>query len=285
MNKIVGIALIFCLIGMSSEGGERYRVQAKETIQETLAFADASREREIRVDNIFGSITVAGTEERDVQLVAHQTIKARNQEKITQAREEVRLDISRDGGLIDIYVDGPFRTCDREGKHLRRHDPGYEVHYDFELQVPRKTMLLLKTVTGGDIRVEAVEGEFEIHNVNGEISLSDIAGGGTAHTVNGEVTVRFVRPPEFDCSFHTVNGDIETVFPRGLSADFRLKTFNGDAYSAFPVVHLPAAAPETQKNNGKFIYKSNRFFGVRIGKGGPKIQMDTLNGDLLINQR
>jgi len=285
MKKIMGFALIFCLIGMSSEGEERYRVQAKETIQEILTFADASQEREIRVDNIFGSITVTGTDGQNVKLLAHQTIKARSQEKITQARKEVRLDISRDGGLIDIYVDGPFRENCRESRHGRWRDPGYQVHYDFELQVPRQTGLSLKTVTNGDIRIKAVEGEFEIHNVNGEISLSDIAGGGTAHTVNGEVTVRFVRPPEFDCSFHTVNGDIDTTYPRDLSADFRLKTFNGDAYSDFPVTHLPAAAPETHKKNGKFIYKSNRFCGVRIGKGGPKIQMDTLNGDLLINQK
>jgi len=285
MKKIMGLIIIFFLAGITEGGEERYRVQAKETIRETLSFIDSSKTREVRVDNIFGSITVTGTDRHDVALLAHQTIKALSQEKIAQAREEVKLDIYRDGSLIDIYVDGPFRENDREERTHRRRDTGYRVHYDFEIQIPRKTELSLKTVNDGDIRVESVEGNFDIHNVNGEISLIAIGGGGTAHTVNGEVTAHFIRHPEHDCSLHSINGDIITSFPANLSADFRLKTFNGDAYSDFPYAFLPADAPEIRKKKGKFIYKNSRFFGIRIGKGGPKIKMDTLNGDLLINQR
>lgn len=280
MKKIMKWILIFFLAGLTEGGEERYRVQAEDTIRETLSFIDSAKRGEVRVDNIFGSISVTGTNRHDVAMLAHQTIKAVSQEKVVQARKEVKLDIYREENLIDIYVDGPFRE-----ERARRRDPGYRVHYDFEIQVPRETELSLKTVNNGDIRVESVQGKFEIHNVNGEISLKAIGGGGTAHTVNGEVTAQFIIHPEHDCSLHTINGDIKTTFPRNLSADFRLKTFNGDAYSDFPYTSLPADAPEIRRKDGKFIYKSSRFSKIRIGKGGPKINMDTLNGDLLINQR
>jgi DUF4097 and DUF4098 domain-containing protein YvlB len=158
------------------------------------------------------------------------------------------------------------------------------VQFDFELKVPIETSLYLKTVNEGDIRVENVKGEFEVKNVNGGITMNEIAGAVEARTVNGEVKVVFIRKPESACSFRTINGDLEISFPKNLSADFRLKTFNGDIYSDFPVTYLPAKAPVQDREKGKFVYKSDRFFGVRVGKGGPEIKLDTLNGNILITQ-
>ena len=43
--------------------------------------------------------------------------------------------------------------------------------------------------------------------------------------------------------------------------------------------------PEAERRGTKYIYKSNRSMTVRIGKGGPEIRMDTLNGDLLIHKQ
>ncbi|MCJ7679327.1 MAG: hypothetical protein MUP70_01245, partial [Candidatus Aminicenantes bacterium] len=114
-----------------------------------------------------------------------------------------------------------------------------------------------------------------------------IAGSGSAHTVNGEVQVNFDRNPQKDCSFKTINGDLELHFPNNLEADFRLKTFHGEAYTDFDYKKLPVKVEKTEKNDdkGKYVYRSNHIFGVRIGKGGPEITMDTLNGDLLIKKR
>ncbi|MBN1223999.1 MAG: DUF4097 family beta strand repeat protein, partial [Candidatus Aminicenantes bacterium] len=156
--------------------------------------------------------------------------------------------------------------------------------YNFFLKVPRRTNLYLKTVTGGDISVTDVKGDFDIQNVNGKIEMAGMAGSGDAHTVNGGIVIRFAKNPAEDCSFKTINGDIDIEFREGLSADFRLKTFNGDAYSDFPVDYLPAMAATQEHKHGKFVYKSDRFIGVRINTGGPEIRMDTLNGDLMINK-
>jgi len=115
--------------------------------------------------------------------------------------------------------------------------------------------------------------------------MEEVAGSVEAYTVNGKVKALFSRNPEADCSFQTVNGDLEISFCPDLSADLRLKTFNGQAYSDFPVTHLPSEQAVAEHRQGKYVYKSNRFSSVRVGKGGPEIKFDTLNGDILIHKR
>lgn len=284
MKKTIIAVLVIGLLGAHGWAGD-YKVTKKEEIRKNLKFQDPSRPGELLVDNIFGSIEVEGYNGKEVKLLIHKTIKARNQEKLENALEEVELDITEDGNTIDLYVDGPFRC--QQGKNARRRNrnPGYQVHYEFEIQVPRNTSIYLKTVTDGDVRVKNVNGDFTVKNVNGKIEMSEIAGSGKAHTVNGWVKVRFTQNPKSDCSFKTINGDLELSFQDNLSAAFQLKTFNGDMYSDFPVTYLPAKSAKAERVKGKYIYKSNRFVGVQAGKGGPEIKMDTLNGDILINKR
>jgi hypothetical protein len=285
VKKIILTSLALFLTGIVALYAESLRFEEKEEIRKTLKFQDPSQPKELMVDNIFGSIEVEGWSNQEVQLVARKTIKARSAEKIQKAKEEVRLDISEEKNTVDLYVDGPFRPNDSRRRWRSWRDPGYEVQFDFELKVPHKTNLYLRTVNNGNIRIKNVEGEFEVKNVNGRIEMTEIAGAGCAHAVNGEVKVLFSRNPESDCSFRTINGNLEIFFCPDLSANLRLKTFNGKAYTDFPVTFLRAEQPVGERHNGKYVYKSNRFFGVQAGKGGPEIEFDTLNGDILIGKR
>jgi hypothetical protein len=269
----------------SARERDRLKVEEKEKIERTLRFQDLSKAREVWVDNIFGSIIVEGSSGQEVELVVHKTIKAKNKEKLQKARDEVKLDIKEEGNTIDLYVDGPFRDRDQDGRYRNRWDPGYRVHYEFAIKVPLQTNLSLKTATDGKIRVTNVEGEFDIRHANGKIDLIEVAGSGDAHTANGDVRVIFSKNPESNCSFKTVNGDVSVSFQKNLSADFRLKTFHGDGYSDFPITYLPSRPAQKGREDGKYIYKSDRFVGVRVDRGGPEILMDTLNGDLLIQKR
>ncbi|MBN1272425.1 MAG: hypothetical protein JXB26_09150 [Candidatus Aminicenantes bacterium] len=286
MTIAVLAAGILCLISASAErrtfDSSDWQAFDKETIRKTLTFPDTSGRIRVQVDNIFGFIEVAGTSGNEVQLVVTKTIKARTKSRAEKAKEEVVLDITEEDNIIDIYVNGPFR-CRNERKN--RWDPGYKVIHNFELKIPQRADVFLKTVTDGHITVKNVQGNFDVRNVNGRITMEEMGGSGDAHTVNGKVHILFSRNPDSDCSFKTVNGDLDLFFPDGLSADFYLKTFNGEAYSDFPATLLPYKMAKTEKKNGKYVYKSTRFSRVRIGGGGPEIKMDTLNGDLLINKK
>jgi hypothetical protein len=284
MRKTFMILSILTFVGVFLAAHD-FNVQEKEEIQKTLKFQDPSKPKEVLVDNVFGSIKVEGTGGQEVLLLAQKTIKARTGEKIQKAKEEVRLDISEEGNTVELYVNGPFRCHNQWGDGINWRDPGYEVQFDFELKVPHQTNLTLKTVNCGDIMVKNVEGEFEVKNVNGKIEMTEISGSGIAHTVNGKLKVVFTQNPKSDCSFKTINGELELFFPEAPSADFRLKTFNGEAFSDFPFSYLPRTKAVSEQRKEKFIYKSDGFSNIRIGKGGPEIKLDTLNGNIFLNKR
>jgi len=243
------------------------------------------------VDNVFGPITVEGYAGNNVVLEARKIVYARDEGRAKLAEEEVRLDLTEKGNSVEVYVDGPFRETENErrerGIHIRR-DPGYKVYYGFTVKVPFRTNLVLSTVTDGDIEVRGVEGKFDVRDVNGKVRLVDVAGSGDAQTVNGGVTVLFRSHPDGPCLFKTISGDVEVDFPGEPSADFRIKTMHGEVYSDFDVTYLPKAPPvreERREKGGKYVYRSEGYYGVRTGKGGPEIKLDTLTGDILIAKR
>ncbi|NTU51847.1 MAG: hypothetical protein HGA94_05355, partial [Candidatus Aminicenantes bacterium] len=127
-----------------------------------------------------------------------------------------------------------------------------------------------------------------VRTVVGEVRLVDAAGAGDAQAVSGGVTVAFKRPPDGPCVFKTVSGDVEVNFPGEPSADFRIKTMHGEVYSDFEVTYLPQAPPvrqERREAGGRYVYRSDSGYGVRTGRGGPEIKLETLTGDILIAKR
>jgi DUF4097 and DUF4098 domain-containing protein YvlB len=133
--------------------------------------------------------------------------------------------------------------------------------------------------------VQDVAGDFSVHNVNGGIDMKNIAGSGVAKTVNGPVKVSFRENPREKSDFATINGNVELYFVRGLSGDFRFKTMNGAVYSDFDMTSLPAQPVSTEKHGNKFVFRSDRFTGGRVGSGGPEIKAENLNGDIRILER
>lgn len=87
--------------------------------------------------------------------------------------------------------------------------------------------------------------------------------------------------PTQDTWFKSVNGNLDVSFLDGLSADFSMKTFNGGLYTDFDVQPLPGTVSATgERRNGRFIYRANEFTRVRVGRGGPQIAFETLNGNV-----
>ncbi len=259
------------------------KLKEQETIRKT--FTLSAEHRTLEVDNINGSIEVVATDGNQVQMVVNKTLHAESKEKMDAAKKEVKLDITEQPDLLKLYVDGPFRcNCNNgcDGWHGER---GYSVDMDFQLQVPRSIDVKLKTVNGGHVNVRGVSGAFSVHNVNGPIDMQDIAGSGHANTVNGGVKVTFRENPKQTSDFKTVNGSVELTFVRGLSADFRLKTFNGSVFSDFEMTSLPARQVNGEQHNGKFVFRSDRFTGGRVGNGGPELKAENLNGDIRILER
>jgi hypothetical protein len=262
-----------------------YKFQEKEEIRNVLEFQNPGRPGTLTVDNVFGTIEVQGADRADVEMAAAKTIRAKSEDKLGRAKAEVVLDVKTSANDIDVYVDGPFRCQVQDCPGLRQRDWGYEVQYDFVLKVPRKTAVTLKTVNKGQVRVRNVEGDFDVRNVNGKVVLESVAGAGVARTVNGEVRVDFLRNPGAACSFRTANGDVTLTFREGLGADLRLQTMmRGEVYSDFATTPLPAEPVKRETIDGTTVFRREGYTGRRVGKGGPVIRCDTLNGDIYIKK-
>jgi hypothetical protein len=290
-RSYISHGLLVMLVSLPAHAqSSRYTVQEKDTIRRTLEFS-GSGNRTIELDNVSGSIHVAGTNGRSVEMVANRTIRAESQDRVRDAQRDVQLDIADGAETVRIYVNGPFRCNCSNGSDgwrsfgARWNDPGYRVDMDFDLTVPQGTKLRLRTVNSGDITVENTSGDFEVENVNGKIIMTDIRGSGRAETVNGRVTVSFAENPKSDSSFKSTNGAIEVSFQPNLSANLQMKTFNGGLFTDFDVTSLPNAAPSAERVNGRFVYRRNSFSGFRVGSGGPEIKFDGFNGDVRVLRR
>jgi hypothetical protein len=283
-------------------------VHETEEVQRSFPLTGAGPWR-LAIDNLTGSIRVAATNQPSVELSVTKVIAARTPEYVATARSEVTLDINESSGGVDLYVDGPFRCscndrcngittargscrgdcssgngCWNERRN-RDFDHNYRVRYDFVLKVPKAIALCLKTVTDGDVLVDGSAGDFDISNVNGAIEMLDVAGSGRARTINKDVRVMFARNPTGPSSFATINGSTIVYFQPSLAANLRVKTFNGQIYTDFDTAHLTGLAPVMERRDGKFIYRSDRGTGLRVGAGGPELLFETLNGDIRILQR
>lgn len=281
MKKLYLITFFVCIFAFTLFAYD-FPVKEKEKIQKTMKFSKNAKEKYLELENINGSIKVVGYNGDEVKLTVYQTIEAESKEKAEEAKEKERLEISQEDDTILIYIDTPYRRKDGSVNYKGPKYYGYKVIYDFELKVPAEINTNLETINDGDIFVENIKGNFDVHNINGGVEMKGVSGSGKAYALNEDLKVVFSKNPVSDCYFGSLNGDVEVNLLDGLSADFRLKTFNGEAYTDFEVTHVPEVATTKESKKGKYIYKTNRRTRVRVGNGGPELEFDGFNGDIRI---
>ncbi|MEJ7605813.1 MAG: DUF4097 family beta strand repeat-containing protein, partial [Bryobacteraceae bacterium] len=195
----------------------------------TIPFSDASRPKTLRVDMLNGSISVKGYEGKDV-IVEARPRGARNAEP----------EMNR--GLRRIPIHGTGLEAEEQDNVVRVRAASHGRNIDVVVQVPMLASLKLRTVNGGKLEVDRVDGDIEVSNTNGSVVLTNVSGSVVAHSLNGRVNVTFdkVRPNK-PMSFSTLNGDIDVAFPADIKANVKVKSDNGDVFSDFEVKLEPRA--------------------------------------------
>lgn len=281
--KTLAILAISCLPVMAFQPSDwrDWKYQDEESIKRSFDVPGAGRK--LLVDNISGFIHVTGYDGRQVQVSVQKHNTGRSPEALQEAKRDVKLDMSQQGNFVRLYVDGPFRSGN--GTNYRGDEYyGYRVEFDYEIQVPRDTVLTLKNINK-EIVVKQTTGDYEIHGLNGGIEMDGVAGSGTVRTLNGKMKVSFDRNPERASEFHTLNGAIDVYFREPLNADLHFKTLNGGVYADFDVSPLPTVGQVSEQRNGRFYYRSNRNGSARAGKGGPALTFDGLNGAIRLHTK
>ena len=285
------LAVILILLLPALAFGQRHReqrswrVEDNEKIDRSFSFTGADP-RKLLVDNISGFVHVTGYSGAQVQVTVAKHIGADSTAAMTEAKRDVKLDMSQQGNFVRLYVDGPFRNSNGNGVNYRGDDYyGYRATFDYEIQVPFDTELVLKTINDGDIVVKKTSGDFTVNGLNGGIDMEEIGGSGNVRTLNGPVKVTFTRNPAKASEFHSLNGNVDVYFQPVLNADLSFHTLNGGIYTDFDVATRPVSG-SGQNIDGKFLYRvDRRSMTARTGSGGAELKFDTLNGSIRLHSK
>lgn len=250
-----------------------------QVIERTLRWTGQPDQRVLELSNISGSVHIVGESRSDVAVTAKRTVKRQGRSGDNGPAVDFRESADR------LLVCGDNRHCGchvRSSRNERWDDDDARVEVDFEIRVPANVTLDVCTVNNGTLRVERVNAPFTLRNVNGGIEMDRMGGSGSAVTVNGDVTATFMSPPTAATAFKTVNGDITVTMPASLAADLRMHTMHGEMYTNFDTTPPPTATT-TERRGRRTVYNANRS-QVRVGKGGPELSFDTLNGDIEVKK-
>ena len=223
--------------------------------------------RWIRVHDLNGEITVGASTSDRVEVRA--TRRWRRSDP-----QSVRFDVKKlgpnDEDVVICALWNENTSCDErnyEARHVRNND----VSVDFQVLVPRGVNVGVTTVNGA-VTVEGATAAVEASTVNGEVEAVSSGGPVTASTVNGNVTARMGRfDGDQDLDFTTVNGSVVAEFTGDLDADVELSTVNGSFHTDYPVTVSGRLDP--------------RHLKARIGRGGRRIRLTTVNGSVELRRR
>ena len=243
----------------------------------TVNFSDPSRPGLLKVNFISGAITVKTHSGKDV-IIEGKSEGNRGRRPSTTPDGLRRIDTNTTG--LTIEEENNVMSISSRG--------GFNTGGNLEIQVPAKTNLNLRTVNGGAIVVEGVEGEMEINNTNGAVMLNNVAGSVVAHATNGRMVASLRElTPNKPMSFTTLNANVDVTLPANAKANLKMRTDNGEAYSDFDIQlrpSAPATVEHNRKTGGRFRIQTDKTINGTINGGGPDFEVRTLNGNIYIRK-
>lgn len=173
-------------------------------------------------------------------------------------RDSARLSVTEQNNVVTVGGAGMTRSA------------------NLVIQVPRETSLQLRCTNCGELRVENVHGDIDVHSVNGGIRLVHVGGSILAYTLNQGITAVIDRlDPGKSNSFSSMNGTIDCTFPPDLKANVKLRTENGRIHTDFDLRLGGPAAP----------IRTDRGINGTIGGGGPDLQFKAFNGSIYLRRK
>ena len=190
---------------------------------------------------------------------------------------DVRIEQAKTSASGDVLVCAFWTenaSCDERGYRSRSNDDGWrhnrnDVSVEFTIKLPAGVRVVVSTING-EVSVEEATAEVEATSVNGSVWAASNGGPVEARTINGDVRARMGQRASRDLRFTSVNGTVIVQVPDNADAELTMSTVNGSVASDFPVTIQGRLNP--------------RKLQATLGKGGPLIEMKTVNGDVRLRK-
>jgi hypothetical protein len=222
----------------------------------------------IRVRNVNGEVRVRSASGDKVEVTATKTWRRGDP-------KDVRIETKRSS-------DGSILVCAFWTENARCSETSYESHgdgrrrnndvaVDFEIRVPKGVKVGVWSVNGG-VSVDGATSEVRASSVNGSVDAMSSGGPVRANTVNGNVHATMGRlDGNEDLDYSSVNGNVVSEFAGDVDADIELSTVNGRFQTDWPVTITGRIDP--------------RHLKATLGKGGRRIKLSTVNGNVELRKR
>jgi len=242
-----------CDIRVSDKGGVSVDVneggRAEDTWTRSYTVTPGGR---FELDVRFSSIEILPAAGKDIDVVATRKARGRSDEaardllKQFQMKEEIAPDRVR------------LEPSRPEGAQF------FGVQIEYQVKVPPGLQVVVKNEYGS-VKLDNVQGRFDLSVTNGRLSGKSVSGGLQAHTINGQVIMQMTAVTD-DIRITTVNGAAVLGLPPNLNATVEATTING-GITVRDSLPLVTSTKEPQRLSG------------RLGTGkGPRIELQTTNG-------
>jgi hypothetical protein len=273
MQKTWAIAFVAGVVGSVAAGAQQGQGE-----RVTVPFSDPSRPGNLNVQLMDGSMTIRGTDRRDV------LIEASGGEQDRSSRTD-----PPPAGMRRLTQRGGF-SVDEQANTMRLTSGTQGRGQNFTIEVPRRTNLKLSVVNGQSITVDGVEGDIETSNVNGpSTTLTNVSGSVVAHATNGRIVATIARvAAQKAMAFSSLNGSVDVTLPASVKANVKMRSDQGDVFTDFDI-QLTASkeAPQvkdTRQSNGRYRIEVDRSLYGTINGGGPEFELRSFNGNVYLRR-
>ena len=211
----------------------------------------------VEIVNANGRIEITGTDGVQVEVGAVRTARAMTDEDAQKVLAELQIVESVTADLVRLETKAPTGE-------------GRRVDVEYHIKVPASVSVRLRNANG-TIEVVALNGAVKAETDNGTVIGRQLTGAVEATTTNGSVRLEVDGVAVGGIRAETVNGRVELTLPSGAKADLQATCMNGRV----TVNGLKVDGPETTR----------RRVEGRLNGGGPKVVLETTNGQIQLTGR
>jgi DUF4097 and DUF4098 domain-containing protein YvlB len=176
---VLGISALLTVAGCDVQIGDWHQAKYERTIQHQAPFAAGST---LVAETRFGSVTVAGADVADCNLVAKIVGRAPTEEEAKQIAEQVKIELERTGETLKVVADKPHVKQKRS------------VSISYSITVPRQTHVQCGSSYGpidlmdldGNVKGKTSSGSVKAHNIQGPVQLETSYGSVTCKHISGD---------------------------------------------------------------------------------------------------
>jgi len=277
MKEVIRIASTALLCTFLASAAVAQQAAQPTTDRITVPFSDPERPGTLKVNLLDGTVTIKGSNRRDVLFVAD----SQEARQVLRRRQQTEPP----PGMRRLTQPGGFGVEERDNE-MSVSSGFNRDEINLEIEVPMRTKLRVSTVDGG-ITVDSVDSEIEINTVDGEITLTNVGGSVVAHAVDGNIAATVARvASQAPMAFTSLNGNIDVTLPAAVKANLRLRSDQGDVFTDFDVqVTASASANRTQQRNGRALrIDVNRSIYGTVNGGGPDFELRTFDGNIYVRK-